>query len=106
MDSALLLSTKNEATSQSLPQPLAIVVPMIATSVGGLAEVVIHQQSGLIIRPGNVDALAWVRQHPSEAKQMAGRSRAHVHAILTFETMIDRTEAVYTQLLAFRHRSV
>jgi hypothetical protein len=36
MDCAVPLSTKNEATSQALPQALAMKVPVIATAVGGL----------------------------------------------------------------------
>jgi glycosyltransferase involved in cell wall biosynthesis len=103
MDCVALPATKNEATSQALPQALAMKVPVIASSVGGLPEVVIHQQTGLLIPPGDADALCgalrWMHQHPAEAKQMAERGHAHVHANFTFETMIDRTEAVYRELL-------
>jgi len=110
MDCVALPSTKNEATSQALPQALAMKIPVVATSVGGLPEVVIHQETGLLVPPGDsaalCNALAWVREHPSEAKQMAERGHAHVHANFTFERMVDRTEAVYTELLAIRHRFV
>jgi glycosyltransferase involved in cell wall biosynthesis len=103
MDCSVLPATRNEATSQALPQALAMKVPVIATAVGGLPEVVIHQQTGLLIPPGDTDALCgalrWMHQHPAEAKQMAERGHAHVHANFTFERMIDRTEAVYQELL-------
>lgn len=106
MDCSVLPATKNEATSQALPQALAMKVPVIATAVGGLPEVVIHQQTGLLIPPGDTDALCRallrVHQHPNEAKQMAERGYAHVHANFTFERMVDRTEAVYRELLANR----
>ena len=85
-------------------------VPVIATAAGGLPEVVIDRQTGLLIPPGDTDALCrallWVHQHPAEAKQMAERGNAHVHANFTFERMVDRTEAVYRELLADRHRTV
>lgn len=110
MDCSVLPATKNEATSQALPQALAMKVPVIATAVGGLPEVVIDQETGLLIRPADTDALCdallWVHQHPAEAKQMAERGHAHVHANFTFERMVDRTEAIYRELLAIRHRSV
>jgi glycosyltransferase involved in cell wall biosynthesis len=106
MDCSVLPATKNEATSQALPQALAMKVPVIATAVGGLPEVVIDRQTGLLIPPGDCDALCrallWVYQHPAEATQMAGRGYAHVHTNFTFEKMVDRTEAVYRELLANR----
>ncbi len=106
MDCSVLPATKNEATSQALPQALAMKVPVIATAVGGLPEVVIDQQTGLLIPPGDTDALCrallWMHQHPAEAKQMAERGYAHVHANFTFERMVDRTEAVYRDLLPNR----
>jgi len=106
MDCAVLPSTKNEATSQALPQALAMKVPVIATAVGGLPEVVIHEQTGLLIPPGDSDALCrallWVHQQPAEAKQMAERGQAHVHANFTFENMVDRTEAIYRELVPDR----
>ena len=106
MDCSVLPATKNEATSQALPQALAMKIPVIATAVGGLPEVVIHQQTGLLIPPGNTDALClallWIHRHPAEAKQMAERGYAHVHANFAFETMIDRTEAVYRDLVPDR----
>ena len=106
MDCSVLPATKNEATSQALPQALAMKVPVIATAVGGLPEAVIHQQTGLLIPPGDTDALCgallWMHRHPAEAKQVAERGYAHVHAHFTFERMVDRTEAVYLELLANR----
>jgi glycosyltransferase involved in cell wall biosynthesis len=106
MDCSVLPSTRNEATSQALPQAMAMKVPVIATAVGGLPEVVIHQQTGLLIAPGDPDALCgallWVHQHPAAAKQMAERGCAHVHANFTVERMVDQTEAVYRDLSANR----
>lgn len=106
MDCVVLSSTRNEATSQALPQALAMKVPVIATAVGGLPEVVIDRQTGLLIPPGDAEALCrallWIHQHPAEAKQMAERGCAHVHANFTFAKMIDRTEAVYGELLGNR----
>lgn len=106
MDCSVLPATKNEATSQALPQALAMKIPVIATTVGGLPEVVIHQQTGLLIPPGATDALCRalrrLHQNPAEAMQMAERGYAHVHANFTVERMVDRTEAVYRELLADR----
>jgi len=104
MDLAVLPSTRNEATSQALPQALAMKVPVIATAVGGLPEVVIDQQTGLLVPPASTEALyqaiRWAQLHRPEMKEMAERGHAHVHANFTFEKMVDRTEAVYRELMA------
>jgi len=108
MDCAVLPSTKNEATSQSLPQALAMKIPVVASSAGGLSEVVVHRETGLLVPPGDVDALrkalAWVHEHRPEARQLAERGHARVLAKLTFESMIEKTESVYSKLLSFRRQ--
>jgi glycosyltransferase involved in cell wall biosynthesis len=50
------------AGSQSAVAPLALShgIPVISTTVGGLAEVVKHGSNGLLVRPGSVDGLAAV----------------------------------------------
>lgn len=102
MDCVALPAIKNEATSQALPQALAMKVPVVATAVGGLPEVVLHQQTGLLVPPGDAgalcEALAWVRDHPAQARQLAERGCALVHEKFTFVQMVDRTEAVYKSL--------
>lgn len=103
MDCVALPSTASEATSQVLPQALAMKVPVIATDIGGLPEVVRDRETGLLVPPHDPaalsEALGWLYRHAAEARAMAERGYAHVHANFTFEGMIDRTEAVYFDLL-------
>jgi glycosyltransferase involved in cell wall biosynthesis len=104
MDCMALPSTANEATSQVLPQALAMKVPVVTTSVGGLPEVVRDRDTGLLVPPADPTALAaaleWVYRNPAGAAQLAERGHRHVLGNFTFDGMIDRTEAVYRELLA------
>lgn len=106
MDCFVLPSTKNEATSQVLPQAMAMQKPVIATDVGGLPEVVIDRQTGLLVPAHSATALAqaisWVHTHAQESAEMAARGRAHCLQHFTFDTMINTTEAVYQTLLAHK----
>lgn len=106
MDCMVLPSTENEATSQVLPQAMAMQVPVIATDVGGLSEVVINHDTGLLIPPRDVDAIAdaiaWISDHPGEARELAERGYAHCLDNFTFDRMIDRTEQAYRSVLAAR----
>jgi len=54
--------------------------PVLATGVGGIPEVVIHEETGLLVPPGNPQALAEgilrLLTHPDEAKTLADQARA------------------------------
>lgn len=106
MDVVVLPSYANEATSQVLPQAMAMRRPVIATNIGGLPEVVLHERTGLVFPPRNVNALADMLlrlYHDIDLRQtLANAGHDHVHEKFTFEGMIDKTQAVYIELLTRR----
>ncbi len=59
--------------------------PVIAANHGGLTEIVVHNETGLLFEPGNPKALAeaitFALQHPNAMKEMglAGRKRYEEH---------------------------
>jgi glycosyltransferase involved in cell wall biosynthesis len=87
---APLLNTSSLAVLPSLIEPLGMFqieaqylgVPTIASRVGGIPETILHEETGLMVEPGNVpawaDAICWVLQHPTEAKQLAERGKTFV----------------------------
>lgn len=105
-DCVVLTSTGNEATSQVIPQAQAMKKPVIATDVGGLAEVVTDRQTGLLVPPRDPAALAlairWLHDHPAEAAAMAEQGYRHTLRHFTFDKMIADTEAVYLELLGHK----
>lgn len=100
----VLPSTGHEATSQVIPQAQAMRKPVVATDVGGLSEVVQDGQTGLLVPPHDVGALAkalrWIFENPDEATAMAERGYTRCLNNFTFDKMIRDTEAVYLDLLA------
>jgi len=106
MDCVVLPSTKNEATSQVLPQAMAMKKPVIASDAGGLSEVVINNETGLLVPAADADALARairrLYEEPATAARLAERGYAHVINYFTFDHMIDSTESVYKELLGTR----
>jgi teichuronic acid biosynthesis glycosyltransferase TuaC len=75
----LAIPSYKEALSQAAVEALACEVPVVATNVGGIPEVVKHNETGLLITPGDVaalsEALRWMLLHKDKAKRfaMAGR---------------------------------
>ena len=87
---APLLNASTLAVLPSLIEPLGMFqieaqylgVPTIVSRVGGIPETILHEETGLMVEPGNVrawaDAICWVLENPIEARQLAERGRAFV----------------------------
>jgi glycosyltransferase involved in cell wall biosynthesis len=50
------LTSHNEGTPVSLIEAQAAGKPVVSTNVGGVADAVVHQQTGVITPPGNIEA--------------------------------------------------
>lgn len=50
-----VLPTLYEGTPRVVTEALALGLPVIATNIGGIPDIVIHNENGLLISPGNVD---------------------------------------------------
>jgi glycosyltransferase involved in cell wall biosynthesis len=79
--------------------------PVVASDVGGLRELVVDGETGLVVPPGDSDALrnaiAALERDPArrEALGEAGKARA---ALYSPENVVPRLEEVYGALLAGR----
>ena len=74
---AALLSSTWENFPHSVVEALAVGTPMIATSAGGVAEVVTDGENGLVVPPGDLDALtAAIRRFFGDA-ELGARLRAN-----------------------------
>ena len=73
-------------------------VPVIATRVGGTPEVVIHEETGLLVEPGDHHALQAaikrLNECPELGHQLAQRARARLMAIFSQDACFQATEAV------------
>jgi glycosyltransferase involved in cell wall biosynthesis len=54
-------------------EAMACGAPVVATSVGGLAESVIHGETGLLVNPRSPDAIAWALHTLLEDRKRARR---------------------------------
>lgn len=101
---AYALSSRREALPLSLVEAFAARLPVIATTVGGVPEIVLHENTGLQVPPDDAVALgqAMARLHGDAdlAARLAMAGRQHYAQELTAERMVERTLAVYTQALA------
>jgi len=100
---AYALASRREAFPLSLVEAFAAGLPVAATTVGGVPEVVLHERTGLQVQPDDAPALARAIARISEdadlAQRMASAGRQYYAQHLTDATMVDRTLAVYARCL-------
>ena len=77
-------------------------VPVVASRVGGLPEIVLHEETGLLTDndPAAVKAaVERLLQDPALADRLAGQARRRFTELFTVDHMVEATVAVYRELL-------
>jgi glycosyltransferase involved in cell wall biosynthesis len=99
----LLLCSRTEGLPMTLLEAGAMALPVVATRVGGVAEVVRQDETGLIVPSGDLSAMAAaierLRDHPRDAWRMGQRAHAHVLECFSLAAQWTRLEAIYRGLL-------
>jgi glycosyltransferase involved in cell wall biosynthesis len=99
-----VLSTNSEALPISILEAMRAGLPVVATNVGGIAESVRHEETGLLVRRGDVaglrNALARMISSPALRVAMGAAGRRLWSAQFTASTMTARTVEVYKRALA------
>ena len=95
-------SSMYEGTPNAVLEAMALETPVIATDVGGTAELVAHGREGLIVPSGDSAALVAALQHvlsdPSAARARAAAARRRVETDLSFESRLRALESIYREL--------
>ena len=100
-------SSDYEGTPNAVLEAMAMETPVVATNVGGTAEVVRDQIDGLIVPAGDVGRLCQAIEvalgdRLSTATRVAA-ARRRVETDLSFDARMAAVEAIYVELQAGRH---
>ena len=80
--------------------------PVVATPIGGLSEIVVHQQTGLLMSPedhvGLAEAIVFLLEHPQAAVQMGQAFRDRVKDMFSWQQCVDGYDTLFRQLAAAR----
>ena len=75
---------------------------VVASDIGGLAESVVHESTGLLVPPGDelmlADALVRLLSDRALAERFGAAGRARAHAHFTLDGSITRFERLYDSL--------
>ncbi len=104
----LVLCSHSESLSITLVEGCAAGRPLIATDVGGNAEVIEHEVNGLLVPPADEAALSAailrVMEQPLLAQTMGQAGRQKYCKEFTLDTMASRYLGVYEDCLTRKYR--
>jgi len=99
MEVKVLASYANEGVPQSLLQALAMARPVVGTTVGGIPEVIVDGETGLLVPPREprllAQAMGRLMAEPDSRAALGRRGRELVLERFTLDMMAAEIEAVY-----------
>jgi glycosyltransferase involved in cell wall biosynthesis len=99
-------STLYEGFPMCIVESFACGTPVLCSRLGGLAEIVQHQSTGLHFQSGDSQSLAasveWAWNHPREVAQMGRTARTKYECDYTAEKNYALLMEIYEQALAAR----
>jgi glycosyltransferase involved in cell wall biosynthesis len=80
---------------------MSAALPVIASNVGGLPEIVEHCETGLLVAPEDITgAIRLLRIDPAYARRLGAAGRQRVMQKFTVDHMVRRTIEIYRQVLS------
>jgi glycosyltransferase involved in cell wall biosynthesis len=99
----LVSSSQREGMPNVVMEAMAAGKPVVATAVGGTPELVVHEETGLLVSPRDPQALAasvhQILADPERSRRMGKAGRQRIEQHFTLERMVTKTETIYEQIL-------
>jgi glycosyltransferase involved in cell wall biosynthesis len=92
-----------EGFGMVIAEAFAAGLPVVASDLGAMAEMVVDRDTGLLFKPGDALELAaridWTLGHPAEMKEMGCRARAEYERKYTAERNYQLLHEIYERVL-------
>jgi glycosyltransferase involved in cell wall biosynthesis/O-antigen/teichoic acid export membrane protein len=100
----LALPTSFDAFPCVLVEAMACARPVVTTPIGGIPSLVSHRGNGLLVPPGDIEALTSALDEllgdDALARRLGEAGRERVAAEFSWESQADRTAALFERVLA------
>lgn len=101
-----LLSSRNEGQGRVLVEAMAVGLPVVAMRSGGVSEVVVQGETGLLVEPGDIPAasetLLTLLEDPVQRETLGKHGQERALERYSVDEMIRRLEILYSGLLEGR----
>jgi glycosyltransferase involved in cell wall biosynthesis len=101
---ALVLPSRREGLGVAALEAMALARPVVASRAGGLREAVDHERTGLLVPPGDpealADALARLLGDPELRRRLGEAGPRWVAREFSLARMVDAYEGLYCQVVA------
>jgi sugar transferase (PEP-CTERM/EpsH1 system associated) len=101
---AFVLPSLAEGISNTILEAMASGLPVVATAVGGNADLVVPGHTGYIVPPAHPQAMALrlveLAENPQRARTMGQAGREHVQAEFSMQAMVSTYQRVYDEQLS------
>lgn len=98
-----VLPSYAEGLPMSILEAMAVGLPTVATTVGGIPEVITHQKDGMLYEAGDKETLAryiiFLLQAPTQRKIMGTAARERARSDFSVSKSITQLNQIYTTLI-------
>jgi glycosyltransferase involved in cell wall biosynthesis len=99
----VVIPSRNEGLPNVAKEAALMARPLVATDVGGIPEVVVHEQTGLLVGKEDDFVLAKtivrLLEHPDVAAEMGRAARLRAQQLFSLDRYIDAYGALYGRLI-------
>ncbi|MFL6280146.1 MAG: glycosyltransferase [Vicinamibacterales bacterium] len=103
---AFVLPSRSEAFPNSVIEAMAAGLPVVASAVGGLLDLIDGGRTGLLVAPSDVEALTsalrFLIENPARAASMGRAARTEIQQRYSFDRMVSAFERLYASNLEQR----
>lgn len=104
---ALALSSRTEGLPNAIMEAMATGLPVVATDVGGVRELVVEEKTGFVAASGDVRGLAnemsrLIELSVEERAEMGRQAQRHIRENFALEVVAGHWETLFQELLALK----
>jgi len=103
IDASVISSGRGEGLTGSIVEAMAMAKPVVSTAVAGNSEFVKDRYTGMLVEPGNIQALAdamlYLLENPDEARAIGRRGFAFAHDKIDNRRRSEHFACLYSAIM-------